>query len=92
MTWSDVTGGWLGMTDKYWAATLIPDQSMAYTGRYIYSDSPTPLYQADYRGTATSIAPGATTTETSRAVRRRQGGQPAVRLSRQPAISRSSTC
>jgi YidC/Oxa1 family membrane protein insertase len=22
-----VTGGWLGFTDKYWAATLIPDQS-----------------------------------------------------------------
>ncbi len=26
------TGGWLGMTDKYWAAALIPDQKSPYRG------------------------------------------------------------
>ena len=24
------TGGWLGMTDKYWAAALVPDQKAPY--------------------------------------------------------------
>ena len=26
------TGGWLGITDKYWAAALIPDQKTPYRG------------------------------------------------------------
>ena len=26
------TGGWIGITDKYWAAALIPDQKVAYDG------------------------------------------------------------
>ncbi len=66
VTWADVTRGWLGMTDKYWAATLIPDQTKPFTGRYVYADQPSPLYQTDFRGAATSLAPGATVTETSR--------------------------
>ena len=32
VTWNDVTGGWLGITDKYWAAALIPEQTQTYTG------------------------------------------------------------
>ena len=28
------TGGWLGITDKYWAATLIPDQKLTYAGSF----------------------------------------------------------
>lgn len=31
-TYKDITGGWLGFTDKYWAATLIPDQTKKFTG------------------------------------------------------------
>ena len=30
---SKQTGGWLGMTDKYWAAALIPDQKLLYDGQ-----------------------------------------------------------
>jgi YidC/Oxa1 family membrane protein insertase len=26
------TGGWLGITDKYWAAALVPDQKLEFTG------------------------------------------------------------
>ena len=66
VTWKDVTGGWLGITDKYFAAALVPDQAETYTGRYVYSDQPTPLYQTDFAGAAKSVAPGATATETSR--------------------------
>ena len=28
-------GGWLGFTDQYWAAVLIPDQSKSYDGRHV---------------------------------------------------------
>jgi YidC/Oxa1 family membrane protein insertase len=28
------TGGWLGITDKYWAATIIPPQTSAYEARF----------------------------------------------------------
>jgi len=27
-------GGWLGITDKYWAATLVPDQNANFAGRF----------------------------------------------------------
>jgi YidC/Oxa1 family membrane protein insertase len=66
LEWADVMQGWLGITDKYWAATLIPDQETPFTARFIHADQGTPLYQTDFRGAATSLAPGATATETSR--------------------------
>ena len=31
-TWTGVTGGFVGITDKYWAAAAIPDQATPYTG------------------------------------------------------------
>jgi len=57
----DTTGGWVGITDKYWMATLIPDQklkvdvSIKQTG----ADA-TVKYQIDYVAPGMSIAPGAT--------------------------------
>ena len=32
----DSTGGWLGLTDKYWMATLIPPQNEQFAGRFSY--------------------------------------------------------
>ena len=32
--WKDAVGGFLGITDKYWAAAVIPDQARKYEGRY----------------------------------------------------------
>ncbi len=32
----DSTGGWLGITDKYWLTALIPDQRTAFSGRIEY--------------------------------------------------------
>ncbi len=53
VTWHDVTGGWLGITDKYWAATLIPDQAQPYTAHYIGSGGDTnPVYQTDFTAAA----------------------------------------
>ena len=66
VTWNDVTGGWLGITDKYWAATLIPEQTQAYTAHYIAKSDPTPVYQTDFSAAAETLAPGATLSQTSR--------------------------
>jgi YidC/Oxa1 family membrane protein insertase len=65
-SWSDVVSGWVGMTDKYWATALVPDQTAPFTGGYAYSDTGTPTYVAQFQGAAQTIAPGATVTQVSR--------------------------
>jgi YidC/Oxa1 family membrane protein insertase len=61
------TGGWLGFTDKYWAAVVIPDQSIGVTGTFSSRGTTTKIYQADYLDTGgLTIAPGATSAITSR--------------------------
>jgi YidC/Oxa1 family membrane protein insertase len=53
-------GGWLGITDKYWATTLIPDQGVNFAGRFSSSAVGTVrTYQADFLREATTVAPGA---------------------------------
>ena len=63
----DVTNGWLGITDKYWAATLLPDPSAHLRARFStgkLGDKET--YQTDYLLDATTVAPGATAAATAR--------------------------
>ena len=60
-------GGWLGITDKYWLVSLIPDQAADFSGSFSYK----PLagkdrYQADYLRAAIEIAPGQSADVTSR--------------------------
>ncbi len=50
------TGGWLGVTDKYWGAVLVPPQSTAYTSRFSHFKDGSPRYQADYRGDDVTVA------------------------------------
>ena len=52
------TGGWLGITDKYWAATLVPPQSLAYESRFSHFTDGQPRYQADYKSDAVTVEPG----------------------------------
>src|SRR3984893_2014084 len=53
-------GGWLGITDKYWAATLVPDQNANFAGRFSAGTVGTVrTYQADFLRDATTVAPGA---------------------------------
>ena len=55
-------GGWLGITDKYWAATLVPDQNANFAGRFSAGTVGTVrTYQADFLRDATTVAPGAKT-------------------------------
>ncbi|HEX3756810.1 MAG TPA: membrane protein insertase YidC [Rhizomicrobium sp.] len=62
------TGGWLGITDKYWMAAVVPPQNEPYNGEYLGTtlNSDTKAYQANYRLGAREIAPGATATVSHR--------------------------
>ncbi len=53
------TGGWLGITDKYWAATVIPDQQSKVQARFSAATVGSEVsYQTDWLGDAVTIAPG----------------------------------
>jgi YidC/Oxa1 family membrane protein insertase len=54
------TGGWVGITDKYWMATLVPDQK-AKVEVTLKGTGPLPgtKYQIDYVGSGVTVAPGA---------------------------------
>ena len=55
------TNAWLGITDKYWAATLLPDTKAPIQAHFSYNQTGTQkTYQTDYLGDAQTIAPGAT--------------------------------
>jgi YidC/Oxa1 family membrane protein insertase len=61
------TGGWLGVSDKYWLTALVPPRDEAITASFRYAqtqetEKPNGNYQVDYRGTPRTIAPQATAT------------------------------
>jgi YidC/Oxa1 family membrane protein insertase len=61
------TTGWLGITDKYWAATLLPDPTAKLNARFLFGQTgPIKTYQADYFLDPVTIAPGATATASGR--------------------------
>jgi YidC/Oxa1 family membrane protein insertase len=63
----DVTNGWLGITDKYWAATLLPDTSARLKARFSTGTlGSIQTYQTDYLLDAETIAPGATASVNAR--------------------------
>jgi YidC/Oxa1 family membrane protein insertase len=62
------TGGWLGITDKYWAAALVPDPSVPTEARFTGSKGTSggkDTFQADVSAGPLEAAPGARTTFTS---------------------------
>ena len=56
------TNVWLGITDKYWAATLLPDTSTQVNAKFSTGTigNNVKTYQSDYLGPAQTIAPGGT--------------------------------
>ena len=58
----DSQGGWLGFTDKYWAAVMIPDQTRAITTTFQHQlQNGRDVFQTDYLAKeALIIQPGAT--------------------------------
>jgi YidC/Oxa1 family membrane protein insertase len=71
------TGGWIGITDKYWLVALIPDQKRETTTRFAHSlVGGQDRYQVDILGPAETVAPGAGMELTTRLF----GGAKQVRL------------
>jgi YidC/Oxa1 family membrane protein insertase len=55
-----VTNGWLGITDKYWATTLLPDAKASLQARFSSGTAGAlKTYQTDYLLDPQTIAPGA---------------------------------
>src|SRR3712207_5529831 len=52
-------GGWLGFTDMYWLAAVIPDQSAAVESSFRHNAA-TNSYQADFQGAPAIVQPGQT--------------------------------
>lgn len=61
-------GGWLGITDMYWLAAVIPDQKEKVTAQFAAPriNGAVDAYKASYLGSSHTIAPGATISETTR--------------------------
>lgn len=57
------TGGWIGMTDKYWQTLFVPEQNMVSDMTYARHDD---FYVASFTGRPETVAPGATLTHTTR--------------------------
>jgi YidC/Oxa1 family membrane protein insertase len=58
---------WLGFTDKYWAAVLLPETSSRLHAEFSASALATlKTYQADYLQDAQTVAPGGTASTTAR--------------------------
>jgi YidC/Oxa1 family membrane protein insertase len=57
----DVTNAWLGFTDKYWAATLLPETDARIHAKFSFGlIGQTKTYQTDYLLEPQTIAPGGT--------------------------------
>ena len=52
------TGGWFGITDKYWLAAVIPERSVSVVARYTARNGPDgrTIYEAGYVGDPVTIA------------------------------------
>jgi YidC/Oxa1 family membrane protein insertase len=65
---ANVTGGFAGITDKYWAAVLAPDQKVSYDLSFSGTVAPTPearSFQADILMAPQTVAPGASIASTT---------------------------
>ncbi len=62
----ETTGGWIGFTDKYWAAVVIPDQTRPVAAKFQHQKTADrDLFQTDYLAKdAIIVQPGATASYT----------------------------
>jgi YidC/Oxa1 family membrane protein insertase len=60
------TGGWIGITDKYWLTTLVPDQKIKMNARFLHwKTGKIDKYQVDFVGRPHRIAAGGNTSTQS---------------------------
>ncbi|MHA6687759.1 membrane protein insertase YidC [Mesorhizobium sp. A556] len=56
------TDGWLGITDKYWAVTMVPSAKQPFQPRFAYFEDGRHRYQSDYLSDPMTIAGGQSAT------------------------------
>ncbi len=57
------TGGWIGITDKYWLAALVPDQKLSAATRFLHrTEGLVDMYQVDFLGPQQVVGANATIT------------------------------
>ncbi len=55
----ETTGGWIGITDKYWLVALVPDQQKPVNSRFVFTALNGPgKYQTDFLYDSVKLAPG----------------------------------
>jgi len=57
------TGGWLGLTEKYWLAASVPDQKARISATFQYAGG---QYQADWLAASSTVPAGGRITSTSK--------------------------
>ena len=63
----DSTGGWVGITDKYWLAALLFDQKSPTHAKFTYRDAGgKDRFQVDYLSGGITVAPGESKATTAR--------------------------
>jgi YidC/Oxa1 family membrane protein insertase len=63
----DSTGGWIGITDRYWMAALIPNQQEAIHGRYGLTRTPAVnIFDANFVGQPRTVGAGQQVSNTTR--------------------------
>jgi YidC/Oxa1 family membrane protein insertase len=60
------THGWLGITDKYWAATLVPEPAAVFNAQFTQTQNGVKRYQTSYSLEPLTVAPGATVSSATR--------------------------
>ena len=89
----DATNGWLGITDKYWAAVLLPKTDAHVMANFKTDEVGTiKTYQTDYLLDAQTIAPGATGTADARLFAGAKEVQRRQRLREPARTSTTSIC
>jgi YidC/Oxa1 family membrane protein insertase len=64
---AESVGGWIGITDKYWLTTLIPNQSEKVQTRFLRrKEGLAEVYQSDYLGAGVLIPAGGSASSESR--------------------------
>ncbi len=61
------TGGWIGFTDKYWAAAVVPDQTKPIEASFAArGGEPTKTYRSDFVREQMTLSPGTSVDVTTR--------------------------
>ena len=91
-----VKGGWLGITDKYWAAALIPSQTEPFKATFAAQKarnaSDQDVYYTDYVLPALAVPAGSRKAVSSQPLRRRQAGDADRGLREVARHQAASTC